>query len=118
VLAATWFVAYSAVLPLTQAEWGLSSRDAVRESLRLTAHALWFTLGGWVLILVVGGALSLAVTLLSGEIVTLVRGSAEVSTLLFAALVALGLAVVLPLVRAFTYAFYRSLLAAKGGRRE
>ena len=28
VLAATWFVAYSAVLPLTQAEWGLSSRDA------------------------------------------------------------------------------------------
>jgi MFS family permease len=28
VLAATWFVAYSAVLPLTQADWGLSSRDA------------------------------------------------------------------------------------------
>ena len=28
VLAATWFVAYSAVLPLTQAEWGLSSREA------------------------------------------------------------------------------------------
>ena len=27
-LAATWFVAYSAVLPLTQAEWGLSSREA------------------------------------------------------------------------------------------
>jgi MFS family permease len=28
VLAATWFVAYSAVLPLTQEQWGLSSRDA------------------------------------------------------------------------------------------
>jgi MFS family permease len=28
VLAATWFVAYSAVLPLTQAEWGLSAREA------------------------------------------------------------------------------------------
>jgi len=28
VLAATWFVAYSAVLPLTQAEWNLSSKDA------------------------------------------------------------------------------------------
>jgi len=27
-LAATWFVAYSAVLPLTQAAWGLSARDA------------------------------------------------------------------------------------------
>lgn len=27
-LAATWFVAYSAVLPLTQAEWGLSAREA------------------------------------------------------------------------------------------
>jgi len=28
VLAATWFVAYSAVLPLTQAEWGLSGKEA------------------------------------------------------------------------------------------
>ena len=28
VLAATWFVAYSAVLPLTQAEWGLNAREA------------------------------------------------------------------------------------------
>jgi MFS family permease len=28
VLAATWFVAYSAVLPLTQAEWGLSAKQA------------------------------------------------------------------------------------------
>jgi MFS family permease len=28
VLAATWFVAYSAVLPLTQAEWGLTGREA------------------------------------------------------------------------------------------
>lgn len=28
VLAATWFVAYSAVLPLTQAAWGLSGKDA------------------------------------------------------------------------------------------
>ncbi len=28
VLGATWFVAYSAVLPLTQAEWGLSSSQA------------------------------------------------------------------------------------------
>lgn len=28
VLAATWFVAYSAVLPLTQQAWGLSSREA------------------------------------------------------------------------------------------
>src|SRR3954465_9930526 len=28
VLAATWFVAYSAVLPLTQAEWDLSAREA------------------------------------------------------------------------------------------
>lgn len=28
VLAATWFVAYSAVLPLTQVAWGLSARDA------------------------------------------------------------------------------------------
>ena len=28
VLAATWFVAYSAVLPLTQSQWNLSSRDA------------------------------------------------------------------------------------------
>jgi len=28
VLAATWFVAYSAVLPLTQAEWNLSGREA------------------------------------------------------------------------------------------
>src|SRR5207237_1931885 len=28
VLAATWFVAYSAVLPLTQAEWGLSAKEA------------------------------------------------------------------------------------------
>jgi MFS family permease len=28
VLSATWFVAYSAVLPLTQAAWGLSGRDA------------------------------------------------------------------------------------------
>lgn len=27
-LAATWFVAYSAVLPLTQAQWGLSGREA------------------------------------------------------------------------------------------
>jgi MFS family permease len=27
-LAATWFVAYSAVLPLTQQEWGLSAREA------------------------------------------------------------------------------------------
>jgi MFS family permease len=27
-MAATWFVAYSAVLPLTQAEWGLSGREA------------------------------------------------------------------------------------------
>jgi len=27
-LGATWFVAYSAVLPLTQAAWGLSARDA------------------------------------------------------------------------------------------
>jgi len=28
VLGATWFVAYSAVLPLTQAAWGLSAKDA------------------------------------------------------------------------------------------
>jgi MFS family permease len=28
ILAATWFVAYSAVLPLTQAQWGLSGREA------------------------------------------------------------------------------------------
>ena len=28
VLAATWFVAYSAVLPLTQTQWGLSAREA------------------------------------------------------------------------------------------
>lgn len=28
VLAATWFVAYSAVLPLTQAAWGLNAREA------------------------------------------------------------------------------------------
>ena len=28
VLAATWFVAYSAVLPLTQDEWGLSAKEA------------------------------------------------------------------------------------------
>jgi len=28
VLAATWFVAYSAVLPLTQAQWGLTGREA------------------------------------------------------------------------------------------
>src|SRR5882762_6004579 len=28
VLAATWFVAYSAVLPLTQLAWGLSAREA------------------------------------------------------------------------------------------
>ena len=28
VLAATWFVAYSAVLPLTQAQWGLNGREA------------------------------------------------------------------------------------------
>ena len=28
VLSATWFVAYSAVLPLTQAAWGLSGREA------------------------------------------------------------------------------------------
>jgi MFS family permease len=28
VLSATWFVAYSAVLPLTQAEWGLSAKEA------------------------------------------------------------------------------------------
>jgi MFS family permease len=28
VLGATWFVAYSAVLPLTQAEWGLSGKEA------------------------------------------------------------------------------------------
>jgi MFS family permease len=28
VLAATWFVAYSAVLPATQAEWGLTAREA------------------------------------------------------------------------------------------
>jgi MFS family permease len=28
VLAATWFVAYSAVLPLTQAAWALSAREA------------------------------------------------------------------------------------------
>ena len=28
VLGASWFVAYSAVLPLTQAEWGLSSSQA------------------------------------------------------------------------------------------
>ena len=28
VLGATWFVAYSAVLPLTQASWGLSAREA------------------------------------------------------------------------------------------
>jgi MFS family permease len=28
VLAATWFVAYSAVLPSTQAEWGLSAKEA------------------------------------------------------------------------------------------
>ena len=28
VLAATWFVAYSAVLPLTQIAWGMSARDA------------------------------------------------------------------------------------------
>ena len=28
VLSATWFVAYSAVLPLTQAEWGLSGKEA------------------------------------------------------------------------------------------
>src|SRR4026208_49879 len=28
VLAATWFVAYSAVLPLTQAQWDLSGREA------------------------------------------------------------------------------------------
>jgi MFS family permease len=28
VLAATWFVAYSAVLPLTQAAWGMSAREA------------------------------------------------------------------------------------------
>ncbi len=27
-LAATWFVAYSAVLPLTQAQWGLSGKQA------------------------------------------------------------------------------------------
>ena len=27
-LGATWFVAYSAVLPLTQQAWGLTSRDA------------------------------------------------------------------------------------------
>ena len=27
-LAATWFVAYSAVLPLTQAQWGLSAKEA------------------------------------------------------------------------------------------
>ena len=28
VLAATWFVAYSAVLPQTQQTWGLSAREA------------------------------------------------------------------------------------------
>ena len=28
VLSATWFVAYSAVLPLTQAAWGLSGKEA------------------------------------------------------------------------------------------
>src|SRR5204863_2299290 len=28
VLGATWFVAYSAVLPLTQAAWGLSGKEA------------------------------------------------------------------------------------------
>src|SRR5688572_31439462 len=28
VLAASWFVAYSAVLPLTQSAWGLSGREA------------------------------------------------------------------------------------------
>ena len=28
VLAATWFVAYSAVLPLTRADWGLSAKEA------------------------------------------------------------------------------------------
>lgn len=28
VLGATWFVAYSAVLPLTQAAWGLSAKEA------------------------------------------------------------------------------------------
>jgi len=28
VLAATWFVAYSSVLPLTQAQWGLSAKEA------------------------------------------------------------------------------------------
>jgi MFS family permease len=28
VLAASWFVAYSSVLPLTQAEWGLSGKEA------------------------------------------------------------------------------------------
>ena len=28
VLAATWFVAYSAVLPLTQAAWGMSAKEA------------------------------------------------------------------------------------------
>ena len=30
-LAATWFVAYSAVLPLTQVAWGMSARDAMRK---------------------------------------------------------------------------------------
>ena len=28
VLAATWFVAYSAVLPLTREQWGLTAREA------------------------------------------------------------------------------------------
>src|SRR5262245_32175081 len=47
VLAATWFVAYSAVLPLTQAEWGLSAKEAglVQSGFHLGYLASLFIVG-------------------------------------------------------------------------
>jgi MFS family permease len=47
VLAATWFVAYSAVLPLTQAEWGLSAKEAglIQSAFHLGYLASLFIVG-------------------------------------------------------------------------
>ncbi|MCX7158695.1 MAG: MFS transporter, partial [Proteobacteria bacterium] len=47
VLSATWFVAYSAVLPLTQSAWGLSGKEAgmIQSSFHLGYLASLFIVG-------------------------------------------------------------------------
>jgi len=56
VLAASWFVAYSAVLPQTQQAWGLSAREAgmIQAAFHLGYLCSLFIVG-FILFFVIGG---------------------------------------------------------------